>query len=103
MAQRADIGEATISRLEAGKVYPYPGWKKRLERVLGVPGDELFQEVRLKAQVERFAEGELIRLRQRDEIPEFGDILAEFMAVLDDFDRLGRLRERTQSRERNEE
>jgi transcriptional regulator with XRE-family HTH domain len=45
LAQRADIGEATISRLEAGKVYPYPGWKKRLSRVLRVPGDELFQEV----------------------------------------------------------
>ena len=45
LARLADMAESTVSQLENGKIYPYPGWKKRLERVLGVPGDELFQEV----------------------------------------------------------
>lgn len=45
LARLADVHPSTLSRLEAGKVYPYPGWKRRLGRVLGVPGDVLFDEV----------------------------------------------------------
>jgi transcriptional regulator with XRE-family HTH domain len=45
---RAEISPATISRIESGKIYPYPGWRKRLAKVLGWPeerADELFEEV----------------------------------------------------------
>jgi transcriptional regulator with XRE-family HTH domain len=45
LARLADIHPATLSRLEAGKVFAYGGWRRRLERVLGVSGDELFVEV----------------------------------------------------------
>ena len=39
------IHPAVISQLEAGKVHPYAGWKRRLSEALGVPGDELFERV----------------------------------------------------------
>ena len=43
LARLADIHPATLSRLEAGKLFAYSGWRRRLERALGVPGDELFE------------------------------------------------------------
>jgi len=39
------IHPAIISQLESGRVYPYPGWKRRLSEALGMPGDELFERV----------------------------------------------------------
>ena len=45
LSRLADIHPATLSRLEAGKIYAYAGWRHRLERVLGVQGDELFETV----------------------------------------------------------
>lgn len=42
------IHTATISKLELGKLYPYPKWRKRLAEALGWPidrADELFEEV----------------------------------------------------------
>lgn len=44
LARRTGIHPTTLSRLEAGKVFPYPGWKARLARALGVAGDALFEE-----------------------------------------------------------
>ena len=40
------IAPATLSRLEGGKLYPYPGWRARLARALKVPQGELFPDVR---------------------------------------------------------
>jgi hypothetical protein len=34
-----------ISQLEASRVYPYAGWKRRLSEALGVAGDELFERI----------------------------------------------------------
>lgn len=45
LAVLADVHPTTLSRLEAGKIYPYPGWRRRLGRALGVPEDELFEPV----------------------------------------------------------
>ena len=45
LARRTGIHPATISRLEAGKQFAYSGWRRRLAQALGVPGDELFEEV----------------------------------------------------------
>jgi transcriptional regulator with XRE-family HTH domain len=48
MGYRAEICPATISRIERGKIYPYPGWRKRLAKALGWPeeqADKLFEEV----------------------------------------------------------
>jgi len=45
LSRIADIHPATLSRLEAGKAFPYEGWRRRLERALGVSGDELFELV----------------------------------------------------------
>jgi putative transcriptional regulator len=33
-----------ISRIENGWIKPYPGWRKRLARALGVTEEELFPE-----------------------------------------------------------
>ena len=45
LARLADIHPATLSRLEAGKLYAYAGWRHRLGRALGVPGDQLFEPI----------------------------------------------------------
>lgn len=45
LARLTDIDPATLCRLEAGKVFPYAGWKRRLWRVLRIPEEQLFQEV----------------------------------------------------------
>ena len=39
--------QSTISALESGakSFHPWPGWKTRLSLVLGIPADELFEEV----------------------------------------------------------
>ena len=39
------IHPADIGKLESGKIYPYPGFKKKLSEALGVDGDKLFEEV----------------------------------------------------------
>lgn len=39
------IDSATISRLENGKMHPYPGWAERLAEALDVPAATLFEEV----------------------------------------------------------
>ena len=43
LARRAEIDQATVSRLVRGQLFCYAGWRRRLGRVLGVPGDELFK------------------------------------------------------------
>jgi transcriptional regulator with XRE-family HTH domain len=48
LAAMAGIHPATLSRIETGRMYPYPGWRKRLAEALGWPverADELFEEV----------------------------------------------------------
>lgn len=39
------IDAATISRLENGKLHPYPGWAKRLGEALEIPAETVFEEV----------------------------------------------------------
>lgn len=51
LAFRARIHPATLSRIEAGKTFVYPGWRKRLAAALGWPverADELFQGVEVR-------------------------------------------------------
>lgn len=48
LAMLTGIHPSTLCRIETGKVYPYPGWRKRLGEALGWPADrvdELFEEV----------------------------------------------------------
>jgi len=50
LATRAGIHPDYIGRLENGKIYPYPGWRKRLAEALGWPveqAEKLFEEVKL--------------------------------------------------------
>jgi len=42
LAMRTGIHPSTISRLEAGKAFAYPGWRSRLARALETSPDELF-------------------------------------------------------------
>jgi len=42
LAFMTGIAPNEISRIENGWLKPYPGWRKRLSRVLGVPETELF-------------------------------------------------------------
>ena len=45
LARRSGIGLAEISRIESGKIYPYPGWRKRLAKALGVAKPDCLFEV----------------------------------------------------------
>lgn len=42
LAFMTGIAPNEISRIENGWLKPYPGWRKRLSRALGVPEIELF-------------------------------------------------------------
>jgi ribosome-binding protein aMBF1 (putative translation factor) len=46
LGSRAKIHPAEIGRMESGRIKPYDVWMKRLERVLGVSGQELFKEIK---------------------------------------------------------
>lgn len=47
LARRANIGLSEISKIESGKIFPYPGWRRRIAEVLQVEDVEsLFKEVK---------------------------------------------------------
>lgn len=45
LSVKTRIAPGIISNLENGKIYAYPGWRKRLAGALGVPESKLFPEV----------------------------------------------------------
>lgn len=45
LCRRTGIHTSTISRLVAGKVHAYPGWRRRIAEALGIGDEDLFQEV----------------------------------------------------------
>ncbi len=45
LAFETKISPCTIGKLEASKLYAYPGYKKKLEEYFGISGDGLFEEV----------------------------------------------------------
>lgn len=45
LSRMTEISACNICRLENGKVYPYPGWRKRIGKALNVDPDILFKEV----------------------------------------------------------
>ena len=45
LARRARIQAPALGQVELGKMAAWPGWRRRLSRVLKVPADELFKEV----------------------------------------------------------
>jgi transcriptional regulator with XRE-family HTH domain len=57
LARLADIHPATLSRLEAGKLFAYAGWRGRLASVLGVPGDQLFESAEREHDEQRTGDG----------------------------------------------
>ena len=44
LALLTGIAPSELSRIENGWIRPYPGWRKRLARALGVTEKELFPE-----------------------------------------------------------
>ncbi len=47
LAYFARMSSAEVSRIESGRMVPYPGHAKRLARVLGLQSSELLEEVEL--------------------------------------------------------
>lgn len=45
VCQLTGIDPATLSRLERGHLFPYPGWRRRLAEAFGLPEEVLFEEV----------------------------------------------------------
>lgn len=39
------IHPSTLSRIENGQMYPYPGWRKRIAEALNMREEEIFPEV----------------------------------------------------------
>ena len=46
LCRRSGINLPLLSHLESGKIYPYPGWKRKLGEALGVNPEILFEEVK---------------------------------------------------------
>lgn len=46
LAKLSNVPQSNISQIENDKIYPYPGWRKRLSGALGVDEDILFPEVK---------------------------------------------------------
>ncbi len=45
LGRRTGIAHNILCHLESGRVFPYPGWKKKLSEALEVDPEILFQEV----------------------------------------------------------
>ncbi len=45
LARRSGVPLAEICRIEGGKIFPYPGWRRKIARAMEMPESELFQEV----------------------------------------------------------
>lgn len=45
LAAEANIHPAQLSRLETGRTLPYEPEKERLEKVFGIPAEQLFSEM----------------------------------------------------------
>ena len=44
LAAKAGLGYADISRIESGRLIPYPGHLKKLSKFFKIPGAELMKE-----------------------------------------------------------
>jgi len=44
LAKIADITPADLSRIENGKIYAYPNWRKRISKALEMPENEIFPD-----------------------------------------------------------
>lgn len=44
LSVKTEIAPGTISNLESGKIFAYPGWKKRISEALEISESELFPE-----------------------------------------------------------
>ncbi|MBI4332372.1 MAG: helix-turn-helix transcriptional regulator [Chloroflexi bacterium] len=44
LARKARMAPSDVSRIENGWLHPYPDWRKRLAKALGVAEKELFPE-----------------------------------------------------------
>ena len=45
LGKRADITQGMISQIETGKIFPYPGWRRKLSEALKVDEEYLFPEI----------------------------------------------------------
>lgn len=46
LAKMANIAPSDISRLENNKVHPYPNWRKRISKALGLDEGEIWTEIK---------------------------------------------------------
>ncbi|MCR4442724.1 MAG: helix-turn-helix transcriptional regulator [Peptococcaceae bacterium] len=51
LSRRSGVGLSEISRIEAGKLFPYPGWRRKIADALGKPEEVLFPEYCTKKEV----------------------------------------------------
>ncbi|MDX9917062.1 MAG: helix-turn-helix transcriptional regulator [Gudongella sp.] len=45
LAKLSNVGPGEISRLENGKIFPYPGWRQKLAEALQVSEETIFPDV----------------------------------------------------------
>lgn len=45
LAKLANVTPSDISRIENNKIYPYPNWRKRISKALGVSEDKIWIEI----------------------------------------------------------
>lgn len=45
LSRKSGVGLPEISRIEAQKLFAYPGWRRKISAALNVPEEKLFAEV----------------------------------------------------------
>ena len=45
LCQSTGIDPGSLSLIERGRLFPYPGWRRRIAKALELPEDALFKEV----------------------------------------------------------
>ncbi|MFW5987862.1 MAG: helix-turn-helix domain-containing protein [bacterium] len=48
LAMKTKINQSDISQIENSKIYPYPGWRKKLAEALGADEEFLFPDIKKK-------------------------------------------------------
>lgn len=51
LSRRSGVPPSEINRLEKGKIYPYPGWKRKLALALNADPNTLFDLVKSESEV----------------------------------------------------
>ncbi len=79
LAKRSNIAQSNISQIENGKIFPYPGWRKRIAAALNLEEDYLFFENYSDKNLNKEKSREKIKLREKELTKELIEATVNFI------------------------